>query len=97
MKIDLKELARSLAEAEETPTFRFPEVSDYVLKHIYEPLSNEEPVLFAELDFDAFDESDLNALVEWINAQCSTYNRLCNLNGYFSKAVPVSVTARAFC
>ena len=97
MKIDLKELARSLADAEGTPTFRFPEVSDYVLKHIYEPLSREKPVLFVELDFNAFDESDLNALEGWVNAQCNAYDHLCNLNGYFSNAAPVSVTARAFC
>ena len=53
--------------------------------------------MFVELDFNAFDESDLNALEEWVNAQCNAYDHLCNLNGYFSNAAPVSVTARAFC
>lgn len=97
MKIDLRELAEVLAAVEGKQTFDFRNAPDYVLKHIYEPLSKGEKLFFADLDFEAFNEDDLNALDEWINDRGYAFSRLCRLNEHFSNAVPVSAAARAFC
>lgn len=97
MKIDLRELAETLAAAEGKQTFDFHDVPDYVFKHIYEPLSKGKPVFFADLDFEAFNEDDLNVLDDWINEQEYAFKRLCKLNEHFSNAVPVSMAIRAFC
>ena len=97
MKINLRELAEALAAVEGKQTFTFNTVPDYVLKHIYEPLSRGEPVLFADLDFEAFSDEDLNVLDDWVNEQQYAFSRLCKLNEHFSNAVPVSAAARAFC
>ncbi len=97
MKIDLRGLAEALACVGKEQTFDFPVVSDYVLKHIYEPLSKDEPVLFADLDFEAFNEEDLRFLADWIDEQEHAFNQLCRLSEHFSSAAPVSAAVRAFC
>ena len=97
MKIDLRELAALLSAVEGQQTFGYRNAPDYVLKHIYEPLLQGKKLRFADLDFEAFNEDDLNALEEWINDRGYAFSRLCRLNEHFSNAVPVSAAARAFC
>jgi len=102
MKIDLRELAALLSAVEGKQTFDCRDIycrnaPDYVLKHIYEPLLQGKELIFADLDFEAFNEDDLNALEEWINDRGYAFSRLCRLNEHFSNAVPVSAAVRAFC
>ena len=97
MKLDLNAIVEELMETEEMPTFLVPEVSDYVLTHIYEPLLRGETLRFSDLDFDAFGNSDLSDLETMIDARGQMKARLCSLNNTFCKAGAVSVQKRAFC
>ena len=97
MMIDLRELVELLTDVKGEQTFGSYPAPEYVLKHIYEPLLQGKKLLFADLDFEAFDEDDLSVLDDWINDREYAFNRLCKLNEHFSNAVPVSAVARAFC
>lgn len=97
MNIDLKLLALGLMEAEEEKTFPLPPINPYVLRHIYEPLLRDETVRFSELNFAAFDDSDLTDLETMLEECGDTERRLASLNGLLCGAPPVSVSVRAFC
>lgn len=95
--IDCRRLVEKLRGAEGEQAFTPPEVSPYVLRHIYEPLLRGEEVLFADLDFTAFDEDDLRGLAGYIDASVRSTSALITLNGVFCRKEPASLTRRAFC
>lgn len=97
MNIELERLVAALSSCEREETFTPPPVSDYVVKHIYEPFQRKEPILFEELNFEAFDGTDLWELEEWCTSMERAHDRLCELNKIFCAAVPISVAKRAFC
>lgn len=97
MSVDLNCLVDLLCTVEEEPSFTPPEVSDYVLRHIYEPLLRGESVLFSTLDFDAFDPEDLLQLEYRIGEIERVFRRLANLSLVFCEAIPVSLRKKAFC
>ncbi len=97
MKLELDVFVKTLATAEEQATFTPPEVSDYVLKNIYEPMLRDEDVLFADLDFDAFSDEDLDDLENMIEQCDSVERKLKSLNSVFCKSMPVTRLEKAFC
>lgn len=97
MEIDLSALAAALTETDEGATFEPYPVSEYVMRHIYEPLRRDEPVLFAELDFTAFDAEDLAELRSAAESWDSETAALTKLNKVFCDAEPISAAVGGFC
>lgn len=95
--VDFKTLVTKLRATEDQPTFTPPSISPYVRQHIYEPLLRGEQVLFAELDFTAFNSYDINELEDYIGSIMENTTHLKNLNKIFCCVGPVSMTQRAFC
>ena len=97
MDLDLKHFASIIQQTEPKSDVDLPIVSDYVMKHIYEPLRRDEKVRFAELDFDAFGEEDLHALNELMEAYSHMEQQLIQLSRKFCETEISAVRHRAFC
>lgn len=97
MELDLKMLAQKLREAQAAPPADLPVVSDYVIRHIYEPLRRGERVRFTALDFGAFDENDLHTLRAYMECCESQTYRLVHLSKIFCQMPPCAASARSFC
>lgn len=96
MEFDLNRLTSLLREAKESKPELTP-ISDYVRTAILEPMLAGKKVLFAELNFSQFDETDIQALEERLSDQGEIKSRLTSLNGSFCAAQPVCRKHRAFC
>lgn len=97
MRIEPGGLAAALKEAQEEPTLSPYEVSEYVMEHIFKPLRQDKPLLFADLDFDAFTDEDIRELEIWMERQTHMERILADLSNIFCTAEPVSRPGRAFC
>lgn len=97
MKIDLFMLVKNLNALPHTPVSEAENVSPYVLKHILEPLKTDNYVSFADLDFGAFTEEDLDALRDMLSAAESRQYRLNCLCGTFCDSAPKAAAQRKFC
>lgn len=97
MDLDLKHFASIIQQTESKSDIDLPVVSDYVMKHIYEPLRRDEPVRFSALDFEAFGEADLQELNELMEAYSHMEHRLIQLSRRFCETETSTVRHRAFC
>ena len=97
MRVDLSGLLLALENAEAEKTFEEVPIPEYVRTHIYEPLVRDGTLLFAELDFDAFDRDDLRVLNQYLSEIDTARHRLFRLNLHFCEALPVSRATRSFC
>lgn len=97
MYIDASGLVAALKKAPEEHLIPERDVSEYVMKHIFLPLRQGEPVVFADLDFEAFTDADIWGLRGWIEQRERITYRLSDLANIFCGAKPVSRTGRAFC
>lgn len=97
MGIDIAIMVQKLTEAVDEPSFVPTALNEYVLRHIWEPLCQGKEILFSELDFDQFSESDLDDAEER-SCQCARMNdRMGALNRHFCMAKPVGIGHRSFC
>jgi len=97
MHIDASGLVAALKKAPEERLTQDRDVSEYVMEHIFLPLRRGEPVVFADLDFEAFTDEDIWGLQGWIEHRERIAYRLSDLAKIFCGAKPVSRTGRAFC
>ena len=97
MHIDASGLVAALKKAPEERLTQDRDVSEYVMEHIFLPLRRGEPVVFADLDFEAFTDEDIWGLRGWIEHRERIAYRLSDLAKIFCGAKPVSRTGRAFC
>ena len=97
MHIEASGLVAALKEAPEAQVLPHHMLSDYMVEHIYIPLRRGMPLLFEELDFDAFDEDDVRALENWLSQLDELTYNLDSLVKIFHAADPVSRPGRAFC
>ena len=97
MHVDASGLVAALKEAPEERTPPRRAVSEYVMEHIFLPLCQGEPVVFAGLDFEAFTDEDIWNLRAWIEERERITYRLSDLAKFFCGAKPVCRTGRAFC
>ena len=72
-------------------------VSDYVMTHILYPMLHGVFPKFSELDFDAFDEQDLDQLRSLVTDRAHQTYRHISINRKFCETDPVSTTKRSFC
>ena len=97
MDLDLKHFASIIRQTDVESDIDFPLVSDYVMKHIYEPLRRDEKVRFADLDFNAFGEEELHDLNELMEAYEHLEHRLIQISRKFCETASTTVRNRAFC
>lgn len=97
MHIDASGLVAALKEAPEERMSPCQAVTEYVMEHIFVPLRRNEPVFFADLDFEAFTDEDIWSLRGWIEQRELISRSLYDLSRLFRNAKPVSRTGRAFC
>lgn len=97
MEINFASLVKNLTVADEEPTFVPPDVCDYVLENIYEPLCRGESVFFNLLDFSRFTELDLFNAESRAELSCEKAERISAISKHFCGAKPISLPNRSFC
>ncbi len=97
MKIDLSTLVKNLNGLPHVPASELENVSPYVLTHILEPLKAGVHVSFAELDFEAFAEDDLDSLCQALSVAEARQDGLVRLHRTFCTFKPKAAARQKFC
>lgn len=97
MKINLSMLVKELTALPHTPSPKPKNVPLYVLTHILKPLRAGKSVSFADLNFEAFDEDDLDSLYDMLSELEDRTDRLNRLRSIFYCAKPDAAVQRKFC
>ena len=97
MKIDLSMLVKGLEALPHTPAPEPENIPPYVLTHILAPLKNDDCIRFADLDFEAFTEEDLENLYRALAETEDKEQRLNHLCSTFCNSEPKAATQRTFC
>lgn len=97
MKIDLSKLMRALEALPHTPPPKPDNIPLYVLTHILAPLKNDDCIRFADLDFEAFTEEDIDSLYSALSEAEDREHRLNHLRSTFDHSNPKAAAQRKFC
>ena len=97
MKIDLSMLVKELTLLPHTSAPEPKKVSPYVLTHILAPLKNDDCIHFADLDFEAFTEEDIDGLYSALSDAEDREHRLNRLRSIFDHSKPKAAAQRKFC
>ena len=97
MKIDLPKLLKGLEALPHTPAPEPENVPPYVLTHILAPLRKDDCIRFADLDFEAFTEEDIDSLYSALSDAEDREHRLNRLRSIFCCAKPDAAVQRKFC
>ena len=97
MKIDLSKLLKGLEALPHTPTPEPENVPPYVLTNILAPLKNDDYIHFADLDFEAFTEEDIDSLYSALSDAEDREHRLNRLRSIFDHSKPNAAAQRKFC
>ena len=97
MKIDLSKLLKGLEALPHTPALDPENVPPYVLTHILKPLKTDNYVSFADLDFGAFTEEDIDSLYSALSDAEDREHRLNHLRSTFDHSNPKAAAQRKFC
>ena len=97
MKIDLSNFLKGLEALPHTPAPDPENVPPYVLTHILAPLKNDDCIRFADLDFEAFTEEDLENLYRALAETEDKEQRLNHLCSTFYNSEPKAAAQRKFC
>ena len=83
MKIDLSKLLKGLEALPHMPVPEPENISPYVLTNILAPLRKDDCIRFADLDFEAFTEEDIDSLYGALSEAEVRYHRLIRLRCIF--------------
>ena len=97
MKIDLSKLLKGLEALPHMPVSEPENVSPYVLTNILAPLKNDDCIRFADLDFEAFTEEDIDSLYSALSDAEDREHRLNRLRSIFDHSKPKAAAQRKFC
>ena len=97
MKIDLSKLMRALEALPHTPPPKPDNIPLYVLTNILAPLKNDDCIHFADLDFEAFTEEDLENLYSVLSEADACQCQLINLCSIFEASEAKAAVQRKFC
>ena len=97
MKIDLSKLLKGLEALPHTPAPEPENVPPYVLMHILAPLRKDDCIRFADLDFEAFTEEDIDSLYGALSEAEDREHRLNHLCSTFCNSEPKAAVQRKFC
>lgn len=96
MKLDLSKFVQALSILPHAPV-EHKEVSAYILTHILAPLREGNDVMFADLNFAAFTEEDLDTLRDMLPDEEDRQHRLFRLQKILRAAEPKAAAVRRFC
>ena len=97
MKIDLSKLLKGLEALPHMPAPEPENVPPYVLTNILAPLKNDDCIHFADLDFEAFTEEDIDSLYSALSEAEDREYRLNHLHSTFDHSKPKAAAQRKFC
>lgn len=97
MKIDFSMLVKNLNALPHMPVPKPENVPPYVLTHILAPLRKDDCIRFADLDFEAFTEEDLENLYRALAETEDKEQRLNHLCSTFCNSEPKAAAQRKFC
>ena len=97
MKIDLSMLVKNLNALPHTPVPEPKNISPYVLTNILAPLRKDDCIRFADLDFEAFTEEDIDSLYGALSEAEDREHRLNHLRSTFDHSNPKAAAQRKFC
>ena len=97
MKIDLSKLLKGLEALPYTQTPEPENVPPYVLTHTLAPLKNDDCIRFADLNFEAFTEEDIDSLYGALSEAEDREHRLNHLCSTFCNSEPKAAVQRKFC
>ena len=97
MKIDLSMLIKELKALPHMPVPEPENISPYVLTNILAPLKNDDCICFADLDFEAFTEEDIDSLYGALSEAEDREHRLNHLHSTFDHSKPKAAAQRKFC
>lgn len=97
MKIDLSMLVKELNALPHMPVPEPENILPYVLTHILAPLKNDDCIRFADLDFEAFTEEDIDSLYGALSDAEDREHRLNRLRSIFDHSKPKAAAQQKFC
>ena len=97
MKIDLSMLVKNLNALPHMPVPEPENISPYVLTNILAPLRKDDCIRFADLDFEAFTEEDIDSLYGALSEAEDREHRLNHLHSTFDHSKPKAAAQRKFC
>ena len=97
MKIDFSMLVKNLDALPHMPVPEPENISPYVLTNILAPLKNDDCIHFADLDFEAFTEEDIDSLYSALSEAEDREHRLNRLRSIFDHSKPKAAAQRKFC
>ena len=97
MKIDLSKLLKGLEALPHTPAPDPENVPPYVLTNILAPLRKDDCIHFADLDFEAFTEEDIDSLYGALSDAEDREHRLNRLRSIFDHSKPKAAAQQKFC
>ena len=97
MKNDFSMLVKNLNALPHMPVPEPENVPPYVLTHILAPLRKDDCIRFADLDFEAFTEEDLENLYRALAETEDKEQRLNHLCSTFCNSEPKAAAQRKFC
>ena len=97
MKIDLSKLLKGLEALPHMPAPEPENISPYVLTNILAPLKKDDCIRFADLDFEAFTEEDIDSLYGALSEAEDREHRLNRLRSIFDHSNPKAAAQRKFC
>ena len=96
--LDLERLARNLGEMEETCVLRaeWEDLNPYLRGHLLPRLERGDWPTLQEINFDAFDPEDPDALLEYFSLKENYQGRLARIHSELNCLTPVCVRTRVF-
>ena len=97
MKMNLKALCKSFAQAPEEETVSTKNCNQYLLEHVARPLMRGETVLLRDVDCEQFDRED----IQWVSGYCDSLvmqgQKLEQVVGAVANIEPIACKARRYC
>ena len=97
LELDLDLLSRNLVKAADEPAAPVEDVSPYLLEHVLNRALNGEPVSVADIDFDAFEDDDVEMLEDHYDKLVDAGRDIRQFAVNLIKTTPVASAVRAFC
>ena len=97
MKLNLKLLAIRLSQAKEEPPVSDDGVNRYLIDHVLTPAMSGKTLYVHDIDFSAFEQDDIEALMEYHDELNCELRKLNQFAVPVSQTLPTPMRTRSFC
>ena len=97
MKLNLKLLATRFSQAKEEPLVASDGINRYLIDNVLTPAMGGKTLYVRDIDFSAFGQDDIEALVEYHYRLNQEMQKLGQFAGPVSQALPTPRRTRTFC